>query len=117
MFNRSEVLNKAWADYRRDQRMGLGVRRDGPFSRRHFAYCLRMAWAIAKERAANAKAEADRAAAPVATALGAVNLLDAVTAARVAEIDNELLWQDMGDRIDWNARRDLQAERSLLLTA
>lgn len=112
--NRSEILRSAWADYRRDQRRGLGVRRDGPFSRKHFAYCLRMAWAVTKERAAKAKADEDRAAAPVATALGAVNLLDAVTARRVADLRNEMLWQEMGDRIDWTAYRAASAELARL---
>lgn len=110
MFNRSEILGAAWSDYRRDQRMGLGVLRNGPFSRKHFAYCLRMAWAVAKEDVANAKAEAERTAAPVATVLGAVNLLDAVKAARVAQLRNEMLWQEMGDRIDWAAYSAARAE-------
>ncbi len=114
MTDRSEVLTSAWANYRRDQKLGLGVRRDGPFSRRHFAYCLRMAWAVAKEDEAAARADAERAAAPVAKVLGAVNLLDAVTAARVAALRNELLWQETGDRIDWTAYRAASAELATL---
>lgn len=110
MLNRSDILAKAWANYRRDQLMGLGVARQGPFSRKHFAYCLRMAWAVAKEDAASAKAEADRTAAPVATVLGAVNLLDAVKAARVTQLRNEMLWQEMGDRIDWPTYNAARAE-------
>lgn len=61
--NRGDLLNKAWADYRRDQHIGLGVRRDGPLGRKHFAYCLRMAWAVLKERAAKAAAATETAAA------------------------------------------------------
>lgn len=61
MLNRSEILRSAWVAYRRDDRDGFtgakGFRRNGPFCRRHFAYCLRMAWAIAKERAARMSAE------------------------------------------------------------
>lgn len=57
MFNRSELLNKAWADYRRDAKMGWGVRQGEAFNRQHFAYCLRMVWAVAKETAAAAAAK------------------------------------------------------------
>lgn len=61
MLNRSEILRSAWAAYARDDRDGFcgdnGFRRNGPFCRRHFAYCLSMAWAIAKERAARVSAE------------------------------------------------------------
>lgn len=57
MLNRSEILHSAWADYRRDVAKGWGVKRNGPFCRRHFAYCLQQAWLVAKERAAKAGAE------------------------------------------------------------
>jgi hypothetical protein len=60
MHNLSEILRSAWTAYRRDDRDGFcgdkGFRRNGPFCRRHFAYCLRMAWAIARERAARMSA-------------------------------------------------------------
>lgn len=60
MLNRSEILRSAWAAYARDDRDGFvgakGFRRNGPFCRRHFAYCLRMEWAIAKERVARISA-------------------------------------------------------------
>ncbi|ODT80959.1 MAG: hypothetical protein ABS76_14320 [Pelagibacterium sp. SCN 64-44] len=52
MLNRSEILTSAWIDYRRDVLKGWGVRRGPPFNRRHFAYCLRTAWAVAKDQAA-----------------------------------------------------------------
>jgi hypothetical protein len=60
MLNRSEILTNAWATYRRDVFLGLGVRRGGPFSREHFAYCLRMAWAVAKDHAAKVSASGAR---------------------------------------------------------
>ncbi len=60
MFNRSEILRSAWADYRRDAEKGWGVVRGAPFNRAHFAYCLRFAWMVAKERAAKAAAAADK---------------------------------------------------------
>ena len=108
MFNRSEILRSAWSSYCRDVKRGLGVRRDGPFSRTHFAYCLRMAWAIAKE-AANAVAT-EPVLGPVATAMSAVNLLPAVKA-RLAEIEAELQAQDYSDApTDWTRRRELRAE-------
>jgi hypothetical protein len=56
MFDRSAILNTAWANYRRDAFKGWGVRRGEPFNRQHFGYCLRQAWAVAKELAANAAA-------------------------------------------------------------
>ena len=112
MFNRSEILRSAWSSYRRDVKRGLGVRRDGPFSRTHFAYCLRMAWAIAKEAAA--KAAAEPVLGPVATAMTAVNLLPAVKA-RLAEIEAELQAQDFSDApTNWTRRHDLQVEREQL---
>ena len=64
MFNRSEILRSAWVDYRRDVKMGWGVRRGGAFNRQHFGYCLRQAWAVAKELAARSAAAPK--AAPVA---------------------------------------------------
>lgn len=83
MFDLSQILHSAWAGYARDARLRLVPGHFGnparPFNRAHFAYCLRMAWAVAKEVAA--KAAASEVAGPVATVLGAVNLLDAVTAA------------------------------------
>jgi hypothetical protein len=60
MLNRSEILTKAWADYRRDASRGWGVKRGGPFDREHFAYCLRMAWALSKERASAVAASVKR---------------------------------------------------------
>lgn len=56
MLNRSEILRSAWASYARDKHTGI-IPRKGPFNRAHFGYCLRMAWSIAKERAAKAGAE------------------------------------------------------------
>ena len=113
-FNRATILRDAWAGYQNDKRLNLVPGHFGnparPFNRAHFAYCLRMAWAVAKELAAKAAAPAG----PVATVMRSVNLLDAVTAARVAEIRNELLWQEMDDCIDWTARGALKAELSRL---
>lgn len=113
MFNRTEILRSAWAGYARDARMNLVPGHFGnpsrPFNRAHFAYCLRMAWAVAKEVAAKAAAPG-----PVAIVLGAVKLLDAVAEARAAQIRNELLWQEMGDRIDWPTYRALNAELAQL---
>lgn len=114
MLNRSEILRSAWSSYRRDVLKGWGVERNGPFSRSHFAYCLRQAWAVAKDKAAVAAALPQG---PVAIAMGAVNLLDAVSAKRAEDIRNELLWQDMGERIDWNRRNDLRAELATLTAA
>lgn len=59
MFNRSEILRSAWADYRRDAAKGWGVRKGAGFNRAHFAYCLRFSWMVAKERAAKAAAAGD----------------------------------------------------------
>lgn len=59
MFNRSEILRSAWADYRRDADKGWGVVRGTAFNRAHFAYCLRFSWMVAKERAAKAAAAGD----------------------------------------------------------
>ena len=58
MFNRSDILRSAWSDYRRDVKMGWGVRRGEAFNRQHFAFCLRQAWAVAKELADRAAANA-----------------------------------------------------------
>lgn len=116
MFDRSQILRSAWAGYARDKHLNLVPGHFGnparPFNREHFAYCLRMAWAVAKEVAA--KAAASEVVGPVATVMGAVNLLDAVAEARAAQIRNELLWQEMGDRIDWTARSALKAELAQL---
>ena len=53
MFNRSDILRTAWAKYARDKHIGI-ISRKGPFNRAHFAYCLRMEWAIAKAAAVKA---------------------------------------------------------------
>lgn len=106
MFNRSEILRSAWADYRRDAEKGWGVVRGTPFNRAHFAYCLRFAWMVAKERAAKAAKPAP--VATVAKPVGPANV------ARVAAIRAELLGQEYCDRIDWNRRRELRAELSAL---
>ena len=121
MFNRPEVLTKAWADYSRDQRMGLGVRRDGPFSRKHFAYCLRMAWAVTKERAAKAAAVTETAVAFVAAERrvqsAAVAAMDPmVRSARLSTIRDELTTLDYAP---WGVRTsqrrmDLNAELASL---
>jgi len=60
MFNRSEILRTAWANYRRDVFKGWGVRRGEGFNRSHFAYCLRTAWALAKEAASAVASAAAR---------------------------------------------------------
>lgn len=121
MMNRSEILTKAWADYRRDQRMGLGVRRDGPFCRKHFAYCLRMAWAVLKERAAKAAAVTETAAAFVKAEARVLSAAAAamdpmVRSARVSTIRDELTVLDYAP---WGVRTsqrrmDLNAELNLL---
>ena len=107
MFNRSEILRSAWADYRRDVKFGFGIARYGAFVRSRFAYCLRMAWAVAKERAAKAAAEPNLG--PVATIMTAVNLLPVVKV-RIAEIECELREQEYGDFINWPRRSELRAE-------
>lgn len=109
MFIRSEILTKAWSDYRRDQRMGLCVRRVGPFSRKHFAYCLRMAWAVVKDRAA-------KTAASIAIVRAIARLTCPATLSRIEEIRAELLWEQLGDRINWTAYHALQTELSTLTT-
>lgn len=117
MFHRSEILLAAWADYR-IRRLGVwaaGDENGRSFIRTMFAKALTAAWAKAKRETADAARRAAEYQGPVATIMGAVNLLDAVQKARrVAEIHNELLWQDMGERIDWTAYRSLSAELASL---
>lgn len=103
-FNRSNILKQAWADYRRDEFKGWGVRRGEPFNRKHFAYCLRMAWAVAKERAARAVAEPAQA--PVAK--------PCANPARAAEIRAEIRDMEMGDFINWARHAALGAELARL---
>jgi len=90
MLNRSEILRSAWASYR-EQRAFAGTS-DAPFSRKLFGRWLALAWK-------NAKAAAVRA-----------SLVVAAVPARVAEIKTELFGMEMGERIDWNAHRNLRAE-------
>lgn len=106
MLNHSEILTKAWADYRRDEFKGWGVRRGEPFNRKHFAYCLRMAWAVAKDRAAKAEAPVPS---PKPT-----KVLTPAAAARAAEIRSKLEWMQYADRLDWGAHRQLSAELARL---
>lgn len=104
MFDRSAILRSAWEGYRRDQKAGLGVLRYGPFSRSHFAYCLRMAWRVAKERAAKA------------AAVAVVEVKPApVLSPRAVAIKAELLAQEYGDFINWSERRALQNELAALV--
>lgn len=94
-----DVMVKAWADYRRDAFRGLGVRRGGPFNRGHFAYCLRMAWAVAKEAAARAAAK------PVAVVAKVC-----INPARAEAIRAELFDMQMGDFVNWTRHSALGAE-------
>jgi hypothetical protein len=103
----AEVIRQAWADYRRDVKMGWGPKRNGPFDRKHFAYCLRMAWAVAKQRAADAAKVA-----PATPARAVVT--NPVAIARATEIRSELQDMEFGSFINWDRRRDLSAELSRL---
>jgi hypothetical protein len=101
-----DVMTKAWADYRRDAFKGWGVRRGGPFDRKHFAYCLRMAWAVAKELAAKATQPAP--------APQPVKVLAPAVAARAEAIRSELMDMQMGNFIPWNRHAALSAELAQL---
>lgn len=102
----TDVMRQAWADYRRDAQMGWGPKRGGPFDRKHFAYCLRMAWAVTKERAAKVAA--------VAPAKPAPAIMPPANTARVAAIPTELRDMEFGSFINWDRRRDLSAELASL---
>lgn len=106
MFNRSDILRQAWADYRRDEFKGWGVRRGEAFNRKHFAYCLRCAWAVAKEVAA-------REALPV-PAPAPVKVMSPAVAARADDIRGAILDLEMGDFIDWTQHRSLHAQLAAL---
>lgn len=108
MLNRSEILLTAWANHRRDLFKGWVVRRGEPFNRKHFAYCLRIAWAVAKELAAKAALPKPvRAPAPV-------KVLSPAVAAQVEEIRGAILDLEMGDFIDWRRHGALHAELAAL---
>ena len=104
MFNRTELLTKAWADYRHDAFRGRGVRQGGPFDRTHFAYCLRMAWAVAKELTRAAK---PKAAAPT-------KVVAPTVAARVEAIHSELMDLQMDDFAPWVRHAALTTELASL---
>ena len=104
MFNRSEIFRKAWADYRRDQFRGWGVRRGDAFNRKHFAYCLRSAWAVAKELAAPA----------VLSVWAPAPVLSPAAAARADDIRGAILDLEMGDFIDWTRHGALHAQLAAL---
>jgi hypothetical protein len=106
MFNRSEILTKAWADYRRDVKMGWGVRRGAAFNRPHFAYCLRMAWAVAKELAAVS--------AKPAAVVAPAKAVHPAAAARAAHIHSALFDLQMGDFVDWTRHSALSVELAQL---
>ena len=106
MMTRSEVMSKAWSDYRRDEFKGYcGPRRGEGFNRKHFAYGLRMVWAVARERAARAAAD-ERKTAPVAK--------PCTDPTRAAEIRSELRIMEMVDFINWTRQAELGAELSRL---
>lgn len=104
-FNHSNILTKAWADYRRDEFKGWGVRRGEPFNRQRFAYCLRMAWAVAKAEVARAASDALKSE-PVAKVC--------TNPVRAAEIRSELQDMEFGDFINWTRHGDLSVELSRL---
>jgi hypothetical protein len=108
MFNRSEILRKAWTSYRRDEFMGVcGPRRGEGFNRKRFAYNLRMAWAAAKEEAAKAVKAAALVPAPA-------KVLPPAAAARVEAIRSELFDLQMGDFVPWARHSALSAELAAL---
>ncbi|MCP8883035.1 hypothetical protein NIM87_05950 [Devosia sp. XJ19-1] len=104
MFDRSAIMSKAWADYRRDEFRGWGVRPGEPFNRKRFAYCLRIVWAVAKERAARAAAEP----VPAPVAKPCTNPV------RAAEIRADLFDMEMGNFINWTRHASLGAELARL---
>jgi hypothetical protein len=117
MLNRSKILLAAWSDYR-IRRLAIWAAGDDAgrsFIRAIFAKALTAAWARARREAADAARRAVEYRGPVTTLMGAVNLLDAVqTARRAAELRSEMVWQEMGDRIDWTIYRAASAELDVI---
>lgn len=104
MYNRADILRQAWVDYRFDVEHDVI---DGTkFNRAHFAECLKAVWAQAKFLAAREIRHAAQRVAKVEAAL----VHDLPIAARIAEIDAELEYQDFVDFIDWDRRTALQVE-------
>lgn len=112
MFNRSEILRSAWELYRRDDKAGFciakGFRRNGPFDREHFGYCLSTAWAIAKDRAAKAEKLAPAAVPAV------VKALSPAAAERATAIRSELEAMSYSNFIPWARHDALSAELARL---
>jgi len=108
--NTADVMRAAWADYRRDAQRGWMTKTAG-FNRAHFAYCLRFAWSVARDRAERAAREAAAAAAKAETIAIA---LAAPVDPRVAALDAELLGMQMADFLDWPAYNALLVERDRL---
>lgn len=100
MFNRSEILRAAWAEYRATSELvGRTV-----FKRSAFARALRSAWKSA-QIAAYARREYVAALAEVEAAKSNPAL------ARTSEIQNELRVMEYSDaRTDWTRHADLRAE-------
>lgn len=129
MFNRSEILRKAWAAYR-VARLGVFAAGDENgkrvFVRPLFARCLRRAWEDAKAEASTANA---RESARLATELQArirasqadlaARMAPEALSARIASIRDEL---NLLDYAPWGVctserRRNLGAELSILTAA
>lgn len=129
MFNRSEILRKAWASYR-VARVGVFAAgdKDGKrvFVRSLFARCLRRAWDDAKVEARSANArEATRLAALLQASIRAsqsdlaARMTPEARSARMASLRDELTLLDYAP---WGVRTttrrtELRAELAILETA
>ena len=129
MFNRSEILRKAWAAYR-IARVGVFAAGDEngqrKFVRSLFARCLRRAWEDAKAEARSANSrEAARLAAELQTKIDAskrdlaARMNPQARSARIASIRDELTMLDYAslNARTGNRRFELRAELALLETA
>lgn len=98
-FDKRAIMKAAWTGYRKMAR----EMRETAFNPQRFVFELQLAWRTARR-------EAERKVLAAAPAVLVPEVMKKPEGRRAEEIRNELLWLEMGERIDWARHRELSIE-------